>query len=84
MQDDSMAPWLLPGDVLTFNRRRAPVSGQPVLLFNRRGEPFVRLYRQRTSDNWTATPVNAAYVELDSERDGLQLVAAFEGLRRPG
>lgn len=83
MRDDSMAPWLLPGDIVTFRIGPVPTRGQPVLLRVRGGDLYVRLYRERTAGRWIAAPLNPDFDSLDSETDGLDLVAVFEGMSRP-
>jgi hypothetical protein len=83
MRDDSMSPWLLEGDLVKFRTSGPPVRGQPVLLSDRHGQWFVRLYRPRTATAWSAVPVNQAYEALDAERDDLRILAAFAGVDRP-
>lgn len=83
MTDDSMAPWLLEGDLVKFRTDAAPVRGQPVLLKNAAGALFVRLYRERTPGHWSAVPLNPAFDALDSQADGLSVLGVFVGMDRP-
>lgn len=83
MTDDSMAPWLLLGDLVKFDRDLAPVRGQPVLLKDLSGAHYVRIYRVGNALRWTAAPLNPSYEALDSERDGLTVVGVFAGMDRP-
>lgn len=80
MPDDSMAPFLRPGHTVTFVRGVAARPGDWVLVADATGSAYVRVYRERRPGLWQAAPLNPAYDALDSERDGLQVLAIFSGM----
>jgi hypothetical protein len=80
MPDDSMHPFLRPGHTLRFARDEAPRAGDWVLVSDSTGAAYVRVYRQRRPGYWQAAPLNEAYDALDSERDGLVVLAVFMGM----
>lgn len=80
MPDDSMAPRLRQGQVARFDRDLEARPGDAVLVQDDHGRTYVRMYRERRPGLWEAHPVNDAYQSLDSERDGLQLVAVLTGV----
>lgn len=82
MPDDSMAPWILSGDIVRFRRGLEPRRGEVVLVADSAGRAYVRTYRPRSASEWLARPENDDYAELDSARDGLRVLAVFAGLER--
>lgn len=80
MTDDSMAPRVRAGDVLKFSTVAKPRPGDGVLVRDQTGALFFRQYRERRPGHWLAQPLNDAYQALDSEIDGLELVAVMVGI----
>lgn len=80
MPDDSMAPRVRRGDLVEFDSTVQPRSGDGVLVQARDGALFFRVYKQGRPDAWQAHPVNPDFLPLDSERDGLRVVAVLVGL----
>ncbi len=62
-----------------FDARIAPLPGDAVLLRDINGGHHIRLYRQGVG-RWEAHATNEAYQPLDSERDGLQVLAVLTGV----
>jgi transcriptional regulator with XRE-family HTH domain len=84
MPDDSMAPWLRKNDIVKFAAASTAAPGELVLVASRSGAFYVREFRQRTEDHWSAHALNAAYETMDAADDGLRLLGVFRGLDRPG
>ena len=81
MPDDAMAPRIAKGTVLIFGRGHAPSPGDGVLVKDRDGRMHVRRYRQGRGGTWEAQAINeAAFSMLDSERDGLIVIAVLKGM----
>lgn len=78
--DDSMAPRVKAGEVVEFAVGEAPRPGDGVLVRDSTGALYFRIYRQRRPGAWEAHPVNDAFQALESERDGLSVVAVLVGV----
>jgi hypothetical protein len=59
-------------------RSTPPVPGTGVIVEDRSGARYLRLFRLGLGDHWTAAVRNPNYPALDSERDGLRIVAVAE------
>ena len=77
--DDAMAPRVKAGKGLIFTTTESPVAGDGVLISDRDGNVYFRLYRVRRAGAWQAYAINDAYQEMDSERDGLRVLAVLSG-----
>jgi hypothetical protein len=55
-----------------------PIPGTGVIVEDRTGARYLRLFRLGLGDHWTAAVRNPNYPALDSERDGLRIVAVAE------
>lgn len=79
MNDDSMAPRVRAGDKLVFNTSIAnnPRPGDGVLVKDMADEVYFRLFRSGRQGHWEAHAMNPAYAALDSERDGLRILAVL-------
>lgn len=73
--DDALRSSSPRGTMFVFSRDAAPEPGKAVLVRDRDGNLYVRRYAQGTGGRWTAQATNDAYASLDSERDGLVIVA---------
>lgn len=82
LQDDSMAPKANKGDAVLFSTREPPVAGDGVLVRDKTGQIYFRIYRERRPGLWTAHPISEAYHPLDSETDGLTVLAVMLGIPR--
>lgn len=79
MPDDSLAGKIERGTVLIFDTGAEPTPGHGVLLKDKDGTHYVRRYVQIRGGQWQAQATSDAYATLDSERDGLVIVAAMCG-----
>lgn len=85
LTDDAMAPdGLHKGLTVIWDTRRQPRFGKAVLVRDGFGQLHVRRYTQgRAPGAWVAVSPNPAYTTLDSEIDGLSVVAAILGQLEP-
>ncbi len=81
MPDASMEPDIPRGAGIIFVTDLQPAPGDWVLIRDRDGTPFVRELRQVKPGRWEAHALNPAFLPMDSDRDGLQVLAVFDGLR---
>lgn len=83
VRDDAMVltdpPSMMPGDLAIFAKCDTATPGQVVLLADSEGNVYIRRYLQRTPTRWAAVARNDAYEPLDSERDGLRVLAVQIG-----
>lgn len=82
LQDDSMAPRANKGDAVLFSTSEVPRAGDGVLVQDRSGQIYFRVYRERRPGLWTAQPLSDAYHPLDSAEDGLVVLAVMLGIPR--
>lgn len=75
--DDSMAPRVRTGELLEFDTSLQPRAGDGVLVRDDAGHHFFRIYRERRPGHWEAAALNPAFQALDSERDGLHVLAVL-------
>ena len=80
MPDDSMAPRVRRGDVVRFSCDAQARPGDGVLVSDAQVQLFFRVYRQAKPGAWEAQPLNDAYTALQSDRDGLRVVAVLVGI----
>lgn len=78
LPDDAMAPRAPAGKMICFDRRETARAGDGVLVRDRDGALYFRLYRAAAGGRWTAAALNPSFEPLDSERDGLQVVAVLK------
>lgn len=82
LRDEAMAPLAPAGTTVTWDSTVTdPQPGDGVLVRDAAGALHVRRYRVGRT-GWEAYPVNSAYRVLDSEADGLQLVAVWISMDR--
>lgn len=77
LPDDSMAPRAPRGRRVCFDRRLRPVPGDGVLVADSSGGVHFRLYRAGSGGRWSGEALHAAFAPLDSERDGLRVLAVL-------
>ena len=75
--DDSMAPRVRAGELLEFDTTLTPRPGDGVLVLDDAGTCYFRAYRERRPGHWEASAANPAFQALDSERDGLRVLAVM-------
>ncbi len=73
--DDALHSTSPRGTLFVFRRDVEPAPGKAVLVRDRVGGIYIRRYGQGLGGNWLAQATNSAYVSLQSERDGLTLLA---------
>lgn len=81
LPDDAMAPDAPKGTRVIFITSETPEPGHWVLVRDREGRHYCRQLRQSVPGRWEAHALNSGYLPLDSERDGLQVIAVFDGIR---
>ncbi|ALV06673.1 helix-turn-helix protein [Roseateles depolymerans] len=77
IDDAAMAPRVPSGAWVQFDRRVTPRPGDGVLLRDSTGGVCFRYYRAGRPGCWEAHAENAAYAPLDSQRDGLEILAVL-------
>lgn len=82
--DDSMHDRVKQGKVLEFDRRLKPTPGDGVLVADRFGDWYFRIYRAGPQGTFEAYPLNPAYRTLESARDGLEVLAVLSSSGRWG
>lgn len=75
--DASMAPKVPQGTVVKFERELEARPGDGVLVRDREGHHYLRIYREKRPGHWEAYAINDAYSPLDSQADGLTVVAVL-------
>jgi transcriptional regulator with XRE-family HTH domain len=75
--DDALSPRLPRGTAVVFERADTAQPGECVLVRDKRGATHMRRYVQGLGVSFTAQALNDAYASLESERDGLQVVAVM-------
>lgn len=78
--DDSMADRVRQGWLIEFDRRLKPRQGDGVLVEDSEKRWFFRLYSEGTQGRFEALPLNPTYQKLESQRDGLKVLAVLVGV----
>lgn len=78
--DDAMADRVLKGHLVKFDRRQRPRAGDGVLVADATGAWFFRQFSPGAQGRFSAVAKNPAYQTLDSERDGLTVLAVLVGV----
>ena len=80
LRDDAMAPEFPRGCVVTFSTvEGAPRPRDAVLVEDRDGGVHFREYEAGRGDQWRAVALNSGFQALESERDGLRVLAICMG-----
>jgi transcriptional regulator with XRE-family HTH domain len=77
MPDGSMAPRVKAGDMVVMDTTITARPGDGVLVRDRTGQLHVRQYRAGRPGVWEAHALDAAYAPMESERDGLVVLAVL-------
>lgn len=83
MRDESMAPLIKRGEWGVFRKLppgTLPEAGKRYVVVDKTGEPFLRECRVRRPGQWEAHALVDAHLPLDSEIDGLRVVAIMTGI----
>lgn len=75
--DDALSPRLPRGTAVVFERASTAQPGECVLVRDKRGATHMRRYVQGIGRAFTAQALNDAYASLESERDGLVVLAVM-------
>jgi len=78
--DDAMADRVLKGHLVKFDTRVEPRAGDGVLVEDASGSWFFRQFSPGAQGRFSAVAKNSAYQTLDSERDGLKVLAVLVGV----
>ncbi len=78
--DDAMADRVLRGHVVKFETGQQPRAGDGVLVVDSSGCWFFRVFSPGAQGRFSAVAKNPAYQTLDSERDGLVVLAVLVGV----
>jgi hypothetical protein len=78
LPDDSMTPRAPAGKMICFDSSMAPKPGDGVLVADSSSGVYFRVYRAGAGGRWTAHAINPAFADLDSERDGLRVLAVLK------
>ena len=79
--DAAMAPDVPRGARIIFITGVDPVPGDFVLCADSSGAHYLREYKALKAGHWQAHAINPAFLPLDSVRDGLRVLAVFDGIR---
>lgn len=78
--DNAMGPRAGSGRIVKFDRRVKAQPGDGVLVKDRGGRVFFRMYREGIGGHWQAVPRTEGYRTLDSRDDALEIVAVMVGV----
>lgn len=78
--DNAMADRVLKGHIARFNKHLDPRAEDGVLVEDRAGKWHIRIYSPGAEGRFSALAKNPAYQPLESERDGLTVLAVLVGL----
>lgn len=85
LEDDAMGDFGRAGTQVVFESAREARPGAGVLVRDRDGQLSVRRKAQgRSQAHWLAVAPNGVYRSLDSEADGLELLAVWRGVVNRG
>lgn len=81
--DDALGPDIFKGCTVRLDPGRPPQAGRPVLVKDGAGRFYLRDYQVAGAGRWQAVARQRGYAPLDSDADGLQLVAVMRGFDWP-
>ena len=79
MPDDSMSGSVERGARLYFETAGQPAPGEGVIVGDRSGNRYLRRYSRGSGASWQAQAANPSSDTLDSDRDGLTVLAVMKG-----
>lgn len=83
VEDDALGPDISKGCIARFDPAREPAPGRPVLVRDASGQFHLRDYEAGPSGRWRAVARARGFRPLESESDGLTLVAVMKGYDWP-
>jgi hypothetical protein len=81
--DDALAPDIYRGCIARLDPARQPQAGRPVLVRDAEGRHYRRDYQVGAAGRWQAVARQRGFAPLDSEADGLVVVATMQGVDWP-
>lgn len=81
--DDALAPDIFRGCTVRLDPARAPEAGKPVLVKDKTGAHYLRDYQVGSGGRWQAIARQRGFAPMDSEADGLEIVAVMKGFDWP-
>jgi hypothetical protein len=81
LPDNAMAPDAPRGTRVIFVRGNTAEPGDWILVRDSAGHLYCREYRQVRPGQWEAHARNPGFLPMSNDRDGLQVVAIFDGIR---
>lgn len=81
--DDAIGTVYQRGVRLVFDRSREPKPGRVVMVRDRSGTCYLRIYGNQTGNQWSALATGFGHRTLDSEADGLTVVATAAWVEAP-
>lgn len=79
LPDDALGARAPKGTPATFERRPAD-WGDAVLLFDTKGQPHIRVYRQSLEHEWEGVAPHPAFATFNGSMPGVRVVAVLESL----
>lgn len=80
--DNALADELHAGDEVVIDTTANAAAGDFVVVRDRDGQLYVRMYRERRAGEWSAHAMNPAFEPMESVRDGLTVVGVVVEERR--
>lgn len=81
--DGAFGSEIPPGCIMRMDPLRAPRAGWPVLVKDKHGHHYLRDYQQGAGERWQAVARVRGFAPMDSEEDGLEVVAVMKGVDWP-
>lgn len=81
LPDNAMSPQAPKGSRVIFITGVTAEPGDWILLTDREGSVCCREYRLSRPGHWEAHAINSAVLPMESERDGLIILAVYDGMR---
>lgn len=77
--DDAMSPRAKSGDLVRISTTIAPIPGDGVLIKDKEGRHYLRIYKERRPGHWEAHAENTDYRPMESDADGLTIIGVLIG-----
>ena len=81
LRDDALGDLAPKGSIGIFETGREPAPNKGVLFVDREGVPHLRIYEVHSGKRWRAVAKTAGFAALDSETDGLTVLAVMVGVK---
>jgi len=83
VQDEAFGADIPPGCIMRLDPDRPPRAGWPVLVKDKDGQHYLRDYQMGVGGRWQAVARVRGFAPLDSQDDGLEIVAVMRGVDWP-